>query len=134
MWLLYLPVPPILVYVSKILLFPRCDFLHPFLYKLFPITITICKQWSKFVTCSPSSGALGDWIVPKDIVIGFFDYAEQIAILKFWSGDFGKKLVWEGVSRSQRHSYWVFWLCWTQWLSQNFNPLTLGKKWAWEEV
>ena len=25
----------------------------------FPITITVCKQWSKFVTCSPSPGEFG---------------------------------------------------------------------------
>ena len=37
-----------------------------------------------------------------------------------------------GVSHPQRHSYYGFWLCWTKWLSQNFDPLTLGKKWAWE--
>ena len=24
-----------------------------------PITVTICKQWSKFVTCSPSPGNCG---------------------------------------------------------------------------
>ena len=57
----------------------------------FPITITICKHWSKFVTCSPS---------PRDC---------------------------GGVSHSQRHSYYGFRLCGTKWLSQNFDPLTLGK-------
>ena len=25
----------------------------------FPVTITICKHWSKFVTCSPSHGECG---------------------------------------------------------------------------
>ena len=62
----------------------------------FPITITICKHWSKFVTCSPS---------PRDC---------------------------GGVSHSQRHRYYGFRLCGTKWLSQNFNPLTFGKKLAWE--
>ena len=57
----------------------------------FPITIIICKHWSKFVTCSPS---------PRDC---------------------------EGVSHPQRHSYYGFRLYWTKWLSQNFDPLTLGK-------
>ena len=51
----------------------------------FPITITVCKHWSNFVTCSPP---LGD---------------------------------------CQRHSYYGFRLCGTKWLSQNFDPLTLGK-------
>ena len=37
----------------------------------------------------------------------------------------------EGVSRPQRYSYLVIWLCWTKWLSQNFDQLTLRKKWAW---
>ena len=32
-----------------------------------------------------------------------------------------------GVSHSQRHSYYSFWLCGTKWLSQNFDPLTLEK-------
>ena len=62
----------------------------------FPITIIICKYWSKFVTCSP---------YPRDC---------------------------GGVSHSQRHSYYGFWLCGTKWLSQNFDLLTLEKKWAWE--
>ena len=57
----------------------------------FPITIIICKHWSKFVTCSPS---------PRDC---------------------------GGVSHPQRHSCYGFRLCWTKWLSQNFDPLTLGK-------
>ena len=61
-----------------------------------PITITICKYWSKFVTCSPS---------PRDC---------------------------GGLSHPQRHSYYSFRLSWTKWLSQNFDPLTLGTKWAWE--
>ena len=62
----------------------------------FPIAITICKHWSKFVTCSPSPRDCGE------------------------------------VSHSQRHSYYSFRLCGTKWLSQNFYPLTLGKKWSWE--
>ena len=37
-----------------------------------------------------------------------------------------------GVSHSQWHSYYGLWLCGTKWLSQNFDPLTLEKKWAWE--
>ena len=57
----------------------------------FQITITVCKRWSKFVTCSPS---------PRDC---------------------------GGVSQPQRHSYFVFRLCWTKWPSQKFDPLTLGK-------
>ena len=57
----------------------------------FPITITVCKHWSKFVTCSPS---------PRD------------------SGE---------VNHPQRPSYYGFWLCGTKWLSQNFDPLSLGK-------
>ena len=59
----------------------------------FPITITVCKHWSKLVTCSPS---------PRDCGGG-------------------------GVSHSQRHIYYGFRLCGTKWLSQNFDPLTLGK-------
>ena len=62
----------------------------------FPITITVCKHWSMFVTCSPS---------PRDC---------------------------GGVIHPQRHSYYGFRLCGTKWLSQNFDPLTSGKKWAWE--
>ena len=57
----------------------------------FPITVTVCKHWSKFVTCSP---------FPRDC---------------------------GGVSHPQRHYYYCFRLCWTKWLSQNFDPLT-GKK------
>ena len=37
-----------------------------------------------------------------------------------------------GVSHSQRHRYYGFWLCRTKWLSKNFDLLTLEKKWAWE--
>ena len=58
----------------------------------FPITITVCKHWSKFVNCSPSPRNCG------------------------------------GVSHPQRHSYYGFRLSRTKWLSQNFDPLTLGKK------
>ena len=57
----------------------------------FPVTITICKHRSKFVTCSPSHGDCG------------------------------------GVSCPQRHIYRVFRLWWIKWLSQNFDPVTLGK-------
>ena len=57
----------------------------------FPITITICKHWLKFVTCSPSHGDCG------------------------------------GVNRPQRHNYKVYRLRWINWLSQNFDPTTLGK-------
>ena len=56
-----------------------------------PITITVWKHWSKFVTCSPSLGDCG------------------------------------GASDPQRHSYYSVRLCWTKWLSQDFDPLTLGK-------
>ena len=58
----------------------------------FQIIITVCKHWSKFVTCSPSS---------RDC---------------------------RGVSHPQRHSYYSFLLFGTKWLSQNFDPLTLGKE------
>ena len=37
-----------------------------------------------------------------------------------------------GVIHSQRNSYYGFWPCGTKWLSQNFDPLTLEKKLAWE--
>ena len=57
----------------------------------FPITITVCKHWSKFLTCIPS---------PRDC---------------------------GGVSHPQRHSYYGFRLCRTKWLSQNFDPFTVGK-------
>ena len=58
----------------------------------FPITIAVCVHWSKFVTCSPSSGdCKGRESRPKTQVL-------------------------------------CFRLCGTKWLSQNFDPLTLGKK------
>ena len=47
----------------------------------FPITIIICKHWSKFVE-----------VIPKDVVIMVFDYAEQNGYLKFWSADFSKRM------------------------------------------
>ena len=43
----------------------------------FPIINTICKQWAKFITCSPSPENGGNLIVLKDLFIRFFDYAEQ---------------------------------------------------------
>ena len=48
----------------------------------FPITITVCKHWSKFITCSPSPRDCGGVSHPKDIVIMVFDYAEQNGYLK----------------------------------------------------
>ena len=62
------PIPYLLLRRRKV---PLKTSLH------FPITITICKQWSKFETCSRSPGAVGDKVVPKDIVIRFIDYAEK---------------------------------------------------------
>ena len=47
----------------------------------FPITITVCKHWSKFVTCSPSPRDCGG-VIPKDIIIMVFDYAEQNGYFK----------------------------------------------------
>ena len=58
----------------------------------FIITITVCKQWSKFGTCSPSPGDCG------------------------------------GLIRPQRHSYYIFRLCWTEWLSQNLI------RWLWKKM
>ena len=51
----------------------------------FQITITVCKNWSKCVTCSPSTrdcGGMWGNLVPKGIVISFFDYAEQSGYIK----------------------------------------------------
>ena len=48
----------------------------------FPITITICKHWSNFVTCSPSPRDCEGVSHPKDIVLMVFDYAEQNGYLK----------------------------------------------------
>jgi len=58
----------------------------------FPITITICKPWSKFVICRTSPGDYVRLSRLKDIIIRFFDYAEQNGYLKILSGDFGKKM------------------------------------------
>ena len=48
----------------------------------FPVTITVCKHWPKFVTCSPSPRDCGGYFIPKDIVIMVLDYAEQNGYLK----------------------------------------------------
>ena len=47
-----------------------------------PITITLCEEWLKFLTCSPSSGDFGRASRPQDIIIKFFDHAEQNGCLK----------------------------------------------------
>ena len=47
-----------------------------------PITITVCKHWTKFVTCSPSPRDFGGVSHSKDIVIMVLDYAEQNGYLK----------------------------------------------------
>ena len=61
----------------------------------FPITITICKHWSKFVTCSPSHGDCGSTSdcgddgstsSPK----GFSTTLNKMDISEFWSVDFWK--------------------------------------------
>ena len=48
----------------------------------FPITITICKHGSKFVTCSPSPGDCEGVNRHQDIFIRFFGYVEQNGYLK----------------------------------------------------
>ena len=63
----------------------------------FPVTITVCKHWPKFVTCSPSPRDFGGYVIPKDIVIMVLDYAEQNGYLKIlirWLSL--KKWAWEG--------------------------------------
>ena len=59
----------------------------------FPITITICKHWSKFVTCSPSPRDCGG-VNHSQIhcYYGFSTMLNKMAISKFWSVDFGKKM------------------------------------------
>ena len=42
----------------------------------FPITITICKHWSKLVTCSPSHGDCGGVSRLQRHSYKVFDYAE----------------------------------------------------------
>ena len=48
----------------------------------FPITVTVWKHWSKFVTCSPSPRECGGISYTQDIVIMVFDYAEQNGYVK----------------------------------------------------
>ena len=57
----------------------------------FPIIITICKHWSKFVTCSPSHGDCGGVSRPKrHSYKDFSTTVNKMAISEFWSGYFGK--------------------------------------------
>ena len=61
----------------------------------FPITITVCKHWSKFVTRSPSPRNCGGVRHLQDIVIIVFDYAEQnnyhkILIRGLWKNERGR--------------------------------------------
>ena len=60
----------------------------------FPVTITICKHRSKFVTCSPSHGDCGGLSRPQRIVIRLFlaTMVNKMAISEFWSGDFWEKM------------------------------------------
>ena len=59
----------------------------------FPITIIICKHWSKFVTCSPSprnSGGLSH--SQRHSFVWFLTMRNKMAISKFWSVDFGETI------------------------------------------
>ena len=57
----------------------------------FPITITICKHRSKFVTCCPSHGDSGGVSRPqRHSYKVFLTTLNKIAISEFWSVDFGK--------------------------------------------
>ena len=62
----------------------------------FPITITVCKHWSKFVHCSSSPGDWGGVSHPKDMVIMDFDYVEQNGYLKIFIRRLCEKWAWEG--------------------------------------
>ena len=59
----------------------------------FPITITVCKHGTKFVTCSPSPTDCGGVSHYKDIVNMVFDYVEQNGYLKIWI-----RWIWEKMS------------------------------------
>ena len=57
----------------------------------FQIIITVCKRWSKFVTCSPSPGDCGGVSQPqRHKLLCFSTMLNKMAISKFWSVDFGK--------------------------------------------
>ena len=62
----------------------------------FPITITVCKHWSKFLTCSPSPVDCERLSIPKDIDIMIFDYVEQNSYLKIFILWLWEKWAWEG--------------------------------------
>ena len=63
----------------------------------FPITITVCKHWSKFVTCSPSHGNCGGISGPqRHSYEVFFTTLSKMAISEFWSVYFGKIISVEG--------------------------------------
>ena len=69
----------------------------------FPITITICKHWSKFVTCSPSHGDCGGVSRPQRHSYKVFSTTlNKMAISEFRSIDFGKTIsVGRGISALQ---------------------------------
>ena len=58
----------------------------------FIITIIVCKQYSKFVTCSPSPGTVGGEVVPKTQYVRFSTKRNRMANSKFWFGDFGENI------------------------------------------
>ena len=62
----------------------------------FPITITICKHWSKFVTCSPSHGDFGGVSRPQRHSYNFFDYVEKNGCLRILI-----RWLWENNSRAR---------------------------------
>ena len=72
----------------------------------FPIILTVCKHWSRFVTCSPPPpGTVGMQVIPKHIVIMFFDYVEQNGYLKILI-----HRLWEKNERGMRsRSPPIFW-------------------------
>ena len=49
----------------------------------FPITNTMRKHRSKFVTCSPSNGTLGSKSFPKTQFLGFLAMLNKMAISEF---------------------------------------------------
>ena len=81
----------------------------------FPITITICKKipQTKKIPLKTSVHFL--------VTITICTHRSKIVTCSPSNGDCG------GVGRPQIHSYWVFRLWWIKWLSQNFDPVTLGK-------
>jgi hypothetical protein len=59
----------------------------------------MCKQWTKFISWSPSQRTFGGWVVLGDIVIKFFDYSEQkgcLEIFMWWLWERNKN--WRGPS------------------------------------